>query len=91
MKGACAEIARIRREVEKQNGGSVMADAAPGPGQSNAGAGEGGGGATGQSAGEVKVEKDPVLADINKRVLEAFDIFDHDGNKTVDVRLEHYG
>jgi hypothetical protein len=33
-----------------------------------------------------KVEKDPVLVDINKKVLDAFDIFDHDGNKTVDVR-----
>ena len=33
-----------------------------------------------------EVEKDPVLADINKRILDAFDIFDHDGNKTVDVR-----
>ena len=36
---------------------------------------------------DVKLEKDPVLADINQRVLDAFDIFDHDGNKTVDVRL----
>ena len=36
--------------------------------------------------GGQKVEKDPMLADINKKVLEAFDIFDHDGNKTVDVR-----
>lgn len=47
---------------------------------------------TGQNVGEpgqssdVKVEKDPILADINKRILDAFDIFDHDGNKTVDVR-----
>lgn len=39
----------------------------------------------GQST-DVKVEKDPILADINKRILDAFDIFDHDGNKTVDVR-----
>ena len=36
----------------------------------------------------IKVEKDPILADINKRILDAFDIFDHDGNKTVDVRYE---
>lgn len=35
---------------------------------------------------DVKVEKDPVLADINKKILDAFDIFDHDSNKTVDVR-----
>ena len=39
---------------------------------------------TGQA--DVKVEKDPVLADINKKILDAFDIFDHDSNKTVDVR-----
>lgn len=32
------------------------------------------------------IEKDPVLAEINKRVLDAFDVFDHEGNKTVDVR-----
>lgn len=32
------------------------------------------------------IEKDPVLVEINKKVLEAFDIFDHEGNKTVDVR-----
>lgn len=48
-----------------------MADLAPGGSTDDAGQ---------------KVEKDPVLADINKKVLEAFDIFDHDGNKTVDVR-----
>lgn len=33
-----------------------------------------------------KKEADPVLADINKRIEEAFDIFDHEHNKTVDVR-----
>lgn len=33
-----------------------------------------------------EVEKDPVLAEINKKILNAFDIFDHEGNKTVDVR-----
>lgn len=32
------------------------------------------------------IEKDPVLVEINKKVLEAFDIFDHESNKTVDVR-----
>ena len=43
---------------------------------------------SGQPA-DVKVEKDPVLADINKRILDAFDIFDRDGNKTVDVRYKN--
>ncbi len=33
-----------------------------------------------------QVEKDPVLAEINKKVEDAFDVFDHEGNKTVDVR-----
>ena len=32
------------------------------------------------------IEKDPVLVDINKKIVEAFDIFDHESNKTVDVR-----
>ncbi len=45
-----------------------------------------GGGSEDAGQTDVKLEKDPVLADINKRILEAFDIFDHDGNKTVDVR-----
>lgn len=31
-------------------------------------------------------EKDPILAEINKKIEEAFDIFDHENNKTVDVR-----
>ena len=31
-------------------------------------------------------EKDPILVEINKRIESAFDIFDHEGNKTVDVR-----
>lgn len=33
------------------------------------------------------IEKDPVLVEINKKILEAFDIFDHENNKTVDVRF----
>lgn len=33
-----------------------------------------------------KKEVDPVLAEINKKIEEAFDIFDHEHNKTVDVR-----
>lgn len=33
-----------------------------------------------------KKEADPVLADINRRIEEAFDIFDHEHSKTVDVR-----
>ena len=32
------------------------------------------------------VEKDPVLAEITKKVEDAFAIFDHESNKTVDVR-----
>ncbi len=32
------------------------------------------------------IEKDPVLVDINKKIVEAFDIFDHESNKTADVR-----
>ncbi len=32
------------------------------------------------------IEKDPVLVEINKKIVEAFDIFDHENNKTVDVR-----
>lgn len=32
------------------------------------------------------VEKDPVLAEITKRIEDAFGIFDHESNKTVDVR-----
>lgn len=31
-------------------------------------------------------EKDPILAEINKKIEDAFDIFDHENNKTVDVR-----
>lgn len=33
-----------------------------------------------------KKEADPILADINRRIEEAFDLFDHEHNKTVDVR-----
>ncbi len=45
-------------------------------------------GAGGTEAPEGKpVEKDPILAEIHKRVDDAFDVFDHEGNKTVDVRL----
>ena len=29
---------------------------------------------------------DSLVADIQKRITEAFDIFDHESNKTVDVR-----
>lgn len=35
------------------------------------------------------IEKDPVLVDINKKIVEAFDIFDHESNKTADVRYVH--
>ena len=35
---------------------------------------------------QVKKEGDPVLAEINQRIEEAFDVFDHEQNKTVDVR-----
>ena len=31
-------------------------------------------------------EKDPILVEINKKIETAFDIFDHESNKTVDVR-----
>ena len=31
-------------------------------------------------------EKDPILAEINKKIEESFEIFDHNSNKTVDVR-----
>lgn len=31
-------------------------------------------------------EKDPILVEINKKIENAFDIFDHESNKTVDVR-----
>ena len=44
----------------------------------------------GQGSG-IKVEKDTILADINKRILDAFDLFDCDGTKTVDVRYESQG
>ena len=47
-----------------------------------------GGGGADETATDVKLEKDPVLAEINKKILDAFDIFDHDGNKTVDVRCQ---
>ncbi|XP_003385793.1 PREDICTED: EF-hand calcium-binding domain-containing protein 2-like [Amphimedon queenslandica] len=33
-----------------------------------------------------KKEADPVILEINQRIEEAFDIFDHEQNKTVDVR-----
>ena len=36
------------------------------------------------------IEKDPVLVEINKKIAEAFDIFDHESNKTVDVRYSSY-
>jgi alkyl hydroperoxide reductase subunit AhpC len=29
---------------------------------------------------------DSLIADIQKRITEAFDMFDHESNKTVDVR-----
>lgn len=32
-----------------------------------------------------KKEADPFLADINRKIEEAFDLFDHEHNKTVDV------
>ena len=33
-----------------------------------------------------KMEKDPILTEINKRIIKAFDSFDKDANQTVDVR-----
>ena len=42
-----------------------------------------------QSAGipeEGIKEKDSILQEINKKIESAFDIFDHENNKTVDVR-----
>lgn len=35
---------------------------------------------------EQKENAETMVADIHKRVTEAFDVFDHEGNKTVDVR-----
>ena len=35
---------------------------------------------------ESKAPVDPVVAEIHKKIEEAFDIFDHESNKTVDVR-----
>ena len=32
-------------------------------------------------------EEDPILTEIKKKVADAFDTFDHESNKTVDVRL----
>ena len=71
---------------QKQNGGicrvvyECTSDAEMADQGANATEGEGGG-------GESKaIEKDPVLAEINKKIEEAFDIFDHEGSKTVDVR-----
>lgn len=32
------------------------------------------------------LESDPILADINKNIEDAFDVFDHESSKTVDVR-----
>ena len=37
---------------------------------------------------------DPLLAEIHKRIEDAFDVFDHEMNKTVDVRfaaMQHVG
>ena len=36
-------------------------------------------------------EKDPILVEINKKIEAAFDIFDHESNKTVDVRYKLLG
>ena len=35
---------------------------------------------------ESKPVTDPLVAEIHKRIGEAFDVFDHENNKTVDVR-----
>lgn len=37
---------------------------------------------------EHKPVTDPLVAEIHKRISDAFDVFDHDHNKTVDVRYE---
>ncbi|KAL5008099.1 hypothetical protein ScPMuIL_013680 [Solemya velum] len=37
-------------------------------------------------ADDTKENADSLLADIQRRIQEAFDIFDHEANKTVDVR-----
>ena len=41
------------------------------------------------TAGEEAESKtvDPLLAEIHKRIEDAFDVFDHEMNKTVDVRF----
>lgn len=31
---------------------------------------------------------DPLVAEIHKRISDAFDVFDHEHNKTVDVRYD---
>jgi len=49
--------------------------------------GNAGGQAKLQEHAEVKkIERDPILAEINRRIMKAFDSFDRDGNQTVDVR-----
>jgi hypothetical protein len=35
---------------------------------------------------EVKAESNTMLAEINQRIVETFEIFDHESNKTVDKR-----
>lgn len=39
-----------------------------------------------QGETESKPVVDPLIAEIHKRVGEAFEIFDHENNRTVDVR-----
>ena len=40
----------------------------------------------GGDTGESKPVTDPLVAEIHKRIREAFSPFDHDNNSTVDVR-----
>lgn len=43
--------------------------------------------ATVEGGGEAeKKASDPALVDLHKKIEEAFDVFDHHSNKTVDVR-----
>jgi len=42
------------------------------------------------SASVPSTVEDPILTETKKRVAETFDTFDHESNKTVDVRLVCY-
>lgn len=42
------------------------------------------------NAGKPPDPGDNIAAELQKRISEAFDIFDHESNKTVDVRYENF-